>query len=251
MPASSSAGSGAAGAPDDSAPLVRLKGVTKRYTMGASPVHALDDVSLSLDEGRFAAVVGPSGSGKSTLLHLLAAMDRPTEGSIRVGDWEVGTLDRSEQAQYRRSMIGIIFQQFHLVPTMTAQENVALPMILAGTDPSVRADRAAECLEMVGLGDRLDHRPSELSGGEQQRVATARALVGDPPLLLADEPTGNLDAETGSQIIDLLERVNREQGRTVVVVTHHFEEVDHVTEEVFSLEDGRLVDVEDAAPAEA
>jgi ABC-type lipoprotein export system ATPase subunit len=251
MPASPSAGSGTAGAPDDSAPLVRLKGVIKRYTMGASPVHALDDVSLSLDEGRFAAVVGPSGSGKSTLLHLLAAMDRPTEGSIRVGDWEVGALDRSEQAQYRRSMIGIIFQQFHLVPTMTAQENVALPMILAGTAPGARADRAAECLEMVGLGDRLDHRPSELSGGEQQRVATARALVGDPPLLLADEPTGNLDAETGSQIIDLLERVNREQGRTVVVVTHHFEEVEHVTEEVFSLEDGRLVDVEDAAPAEA
>jgi ABC-type lipoprotein export system ATPase subunit len=137
-------------------------------------------------------------------------------------------------------MIGIIFQQFHLVPTMTAQENVALPMILAGVAPDDRNERAAECLEMVGLGDRLDHRPSELSGGEQQRVATARALVGDPPLLLADEPTGNLDSETGAQIVDLLEEVNRKQNRTVLVVTHHFDEIEHVTERVIRLRDGQI-----------
>jgi len=185
-------------------------------------------------------VVGPSGSGKSTLLYLLAAMDQPTSGSITVGDWSLDGLDSDAQSRYRRTMIGIIFQQFHLVPTMTAQENVALPMILAGVTPEERNERAAECLDMVGLGDRLDHRPSELSGGEQQRVATARALVGDPPLLLADEPTGNLDSETGAQIVDLLEEVNREQNRTVLVVTHHFDEIEHVTERVIRLRDGRI-----------
>jgi predicted ABC-type transport system involved in lysophospholipase L1 biosynthesis ATPase subunit len=167
-------------------------------------------------------------------------MDRPTSGSITVGDWSLDGLDSDAQSRYRRTMIGIIFQQFHLVPTMTAQENVALPMILAGVAPDDRNERAAECLEMVGLGDRLDHRPSELSGGEQQRVATARALVGDPPLLLADEPTGNLDSETGAQIVDLLEEVNRKQNRTVLVVTHHFDEIEHVTERVIRLRDGQI-----------
>jgi ABC-type lipoprotein export system ATPase subunit len=203
-------------------------------------VHALDDVSLDIPEGQFVGVVGPSGSGKSTLLYLLAAMDQPTSGSISVGDWSLDGLDADAQSRYRRTMIGIIFQQFHLVPTMTAQENVALPMILAGVAPEERSERAAECLDMVGLGDRLDHRPSELSGGEQQRVATARALVGDPPLLLADEPTGNLDSETGAQIVDLLEEVNREQNRTVLVVTHHFDEIEHVTERVIRLRDGQI-----------
>jgi ABC-type lipoprotein export system ATPase subunit len=203
-------------------------------------VHALDDVSIDIPEGQFVGVVGPSGSGKSTLLYLLAAMDRPTSGSITVGDWSLDGLDSDAQSRYRRTMIGIIFQQFHLVPTMTAQENVALPMILAGVAPDDRNERAAECLEMVGLGDRLDHRPSELSGGEQQRVATARALVGDPPLLLADEPTGNLDSETGAQIVDLLEEVNRKQNRTVLVVTHHFDEIEHVAERVIRLRDGQI-----------
>jgi ABC-type lipoprotein export system ATPase subunit len=203
-------------------------------------VHPLDDVTIDIPEGQFVGVVGPSGSGKSTLLYLLAAMDRPTSGSITVGDWSLDGLDSDAQSRYRRTMIGIIFQQFHLVPTMTAQENVALPMILAGVAPDDRNERAAECLEMVGLGDRLDHRPSELSGGEQQRVATARALVGDPPLLLADEPTGNLDSETGAQIVDLLEEVNRKQNRTVLVVTHHFDEIEHVTERVIRLRDGQI-----------
>ena len=243
MPDSSSVSSSTAatnGTGTPGSPLVRFDQVTKTYTRGQTPVHALDDVNLEIPEGQFVGVVGPSGSGKSTLLYMLAAMDQPTAGSISVGDWKLNTLTGDAQARYRRTMIGMIFQQFHLVPTMTAQENVALPMILAGVAPETRNDRAAECLEMVGLGDHLDHRPAELSGGEQQRVATARALVGDPPLLLADEPTGNLDSETGAQIVDLLASVHREQNRTVLVVTHHFDEIEHVTERVVRLRDGRI-----------
>jgi len=221
--------------------LVTFNNVARTYEMGSEIVTALTDINITIPDGQFVALVGPSGSGKSTFLHLLSAMDRPTEGTISVGDWDLGSLTRSEQARFRRSMIGIIFQQFHLVPTMTARENVALPLILAGVAPADRSGRAADALEVVGLGDRLDHRPSELSGGEQQRVAVARALVTDPPLLLADEPTGNLDSDTGEQIIDLLEQVHREQGRTVLVVTHHFQEVEHVTERVLRLRDGRII----------
>ena len=223
-------------------PLVRLRGVTKTYRRGGTPVHALRDVSLAIPEGAFVGVVGPSGSGKSTLLHLLAALDQPSAGTIRVGDWALGALDDAARARYRRSMVGLVFQEFHLVPTMTAQENVALPLLLAGVPPGERRPRARRTLETVGLGDRTDHRPAELSGGEQQRVATARALVGDPPLLLADEPTGNLDAETGARIIDLLARLRREDDRTVVVVTHHVEEIEHVTERRVRLRDGARAD---------
>ena len=222
--------------------LVHFEDVSKTYEMGSETVTALRDVTLSIPEGQFVAVVGPSGSGKSTFLHLLSAMDRPTTGEVRVGDWQLRALDRSQQSRFRRTMVGMIFQQFHLVPTMTARENVALPLVLAGMAPSERNGRAADALTTVGLGDRLDHRPSELSGGEQQRVAVARALVTDPPLLLADEPTGNLDSDTGRQIIDLLEHVHREQGRTVLVVTHHFEEVEHVSERVLQLQDGAILD---------
>ena len=210
--------------------------------MGAERVCALDDVTLSVPHGQFVAVVGPSGSGKSTLLHLLAALDRPTSGSVRVGDWTLDTLSPAEQARYRRSTVGIIFQQFHLIPTMTARENVALPLILAGVAPADRTDRAAACLDRVGLADRMTHRPAELSGGEQQRVATARALVGDPPLLLADEPTGNLDTDTGAQIIDLLARLHREHDRTVLVATHHPDELHGVAQRTLRLQDGALND---------
>jgi len=208
--------------------------------MGAARVHALDGVSLNIPRGQFVAVVGPSGSGKSTLLHLLAALDRPSQGTVRVGAWPLDTLSTEEQARYRRTMVGIIFQQFHLIPTMTARENVALPMILAGVAPADRSRRAAACLDMVALTDRMDHRPAELSGGEQQRVATARALVGDPPLLLADEPTGNLDTDTGAQIVDLLARLHRDHNRTVLVATHHPEELDGVAERIVHLQDGAV-----------
>jgi ABC-type lipoprotein export system ATPase subunit len=217
-----------------------LRGVSKRYRRGRSAVDALRDVSLTVPAGRFAAVVGPSGSGKSTLLHLAAALDRPSDGQIRLGEWRLADLSRGEQAQFRRRMVGIVFQQFHLVPTMTALENVALPMILAGAAPERRRARAEACLAQVDLADRAGHRPAELSGGEQQRVAVARALTGDPPLLLADEPTGNLDAETGAAVIDLLRDIHDEQGRTVVVVTHHFAEVEDAAEDVFRLRDGTL-----------
>jgi ABC-type lipoprotein export system ATPase subunit len=225
--------------PSDDA-FIQLRDVSKRYPMGTTPVDALDALTLDIPRGQFVAVTGPSGSGKSTLLHLLAALDTPSSGTIRVGDWQLGTLGRDEQAAYRRTMVGIIFQQFHLVPTMTARQNVALPMILAGVAPATRRARADECLAVVGLADRADHRPSELSGGEQQRVAVARALAPDPPILLADEPTGNLDTDTGEQIVQLLEDVHREQGRTVIVVTHHFTEVEAVTERRIQLRDGRL-----------
>lgn len=221
--------------------FVALRNVVKQYPMGTSAVRALDDISLTISEGEFVAVVGPSGSGKSTLLALLAAMDRPTAGAVRVGEWALHEMDTDAQSQYRRAMVGIIFQQFHLIPTMTALENVALPMVLAGRNPRERTERAQACLRAVGLMNRATHRPVELSGGEQQRVAMARALVQEPPLLLADEPTGNLDSETGAQIIHLLADLHRD-GRTVVVVTHHPAEVEHVAQRVIRLRDGRRAD---------
>ena len=208
--------------------------------MGSREVAALWSVDLALPAGQFTAVIGRSGSGKSTLLHLLAAMEQPTLGAITVGDWRLADLSRKEQARYRRQMVGMIFQQFNLVASMTAQANVELPLVLAGVAPAVRRKRAEACLDLVGLSHRLDHRPTELSGGEQQRVAIARALVHDPPLLLADEPTGNLDSTTGAQIVDLLARVHAEQGKSVLVVTHSLAEVEHVAEQVLELHDGRL-----------
>ena len=225
-------------------PLVHVKNVTKTYARGGSPVHALHDVSLSVPKGQFVGIAGPSGSGKSTLLHLLAALDAPSAGTLRVGDWTLGALDATEESQYRRTMVGLVFQQFHLIPTMTAHENVALPLVLAGVPPTPRSEQATRALEDVGLADRMNHRPSELSGGEQQRVATARALVGDPPLLLADEPTGNLDADTGAQIIALLARLHDTEERTVIVVTHHPAEIEAVSDQLFRLRDGRLVEAD-------
>ena len=224
------------------ASFVHLRNVSKVYERGDRPVHALQDFSLHVDRGTFVGVVGPSGSGKSTLLHLLAALDQPSDGTIQVGDWTLGALDTAARSQYRRSMVGLIFQQFHLIPTMTALENVVLPLLLAGVAPTDRTPKARHALNEVGLADRMDHRPAALSGGEQQRVATARALVGDPPLLLADEPTGNLDTDTGAQIIDLLTRLHAEHDRTVVVVTHHVDEIADVSERIVRLRDGRRVE---------
>jgi len=224
-----------------SSTLVRAQNVTKTYQQGRAPVHALRDVSLTIPTGQFVGVVGPSGSGKSTLLHLLAGLDQPSTGEIYVRDWRLDTLAPSTRARYRRTVVGLVFQQFHLVPSMTARENVALPLLLAGVQPTHRVERATDLLASVGLHDRMDHRPAELSGGEQQRVATARALVGDPPLVLADEPTGNLDAETGAQIIDLLTQVHHEQNRTVIVATHHVDEIEDATDQAVRLRDGALV----------
>lgn len=224
-----------------SSPLVQIRNLTKTYQRGDTTVEALRDVSLTVSEGAFIGVVGPSGSGKSTLLHLLAALDRPTAGYIQVRDWVLNALDGEARSQYRRSMVGLVFQEFHLIPTMTARENVALPLLLSGMPLDERSERARQMLRRVGLSDRRNHPPTELSGGEQQRVAAARALVGDPSLVLADEPTGNLDADTGAQIIDLLSRICRSENRTVVVVTHHREQIDPVADHIYHLRDGALV----------
>ncbi len=219
---------------------IALRNVSKTYRSGSHIVRALAGVSLAIPTGSFAAIVGRSGSGKSTLLHLLASMDVPSEGEVQVGSWQLGALSRADQARYRREMVGLVFQQFNLVPTMTALQNVTLPLVLAGAVPTGREARARAVLASVGMAHRLEHRPAELSGGEQQRVAIARALVADPPLVLADEPTGNLDSATATQIVELLARINREQGKTVVVVTHHFSEVASVVTQRVELVDGRL-----------
>jgi putative ABC transport system ATP-binding protein len=221
--------------------FISARDVTKTYQRGSTAVHALKAVSLTISRGQFVGIEGPSGSGKSTLLHLLAALDESSNGTLQVGNWALGALDSPGRTRYRRSMVGLVFQQFHLVPTMTARENVALPLLLVGVPPAERTRRADTTLTQVGLADRRDHRPAELSGGEQQRVATARALVGNPPLLLADEPTGNLDAETGGQIIDLLARLHREQNRTVVVATHHVDEITAHADRLLHLRDGARV----------
>jgi len=221
--------------------FIQFRGATKQYRRGPSVVSALRACHLTIEDGAFVGVVGPSGSGKSTLLHLLAALTPPSAGTLTVGDWTLPASSSDERTRYRREMVGLVFQQFHLVPTMTAHENVALPLLLAGVPPAERRDRAANWLRRVGLADRMTHRPSALSGGEQQRVATARALIGNPPLLLADEPTGNLDAETGGRVVDLLSQAHAD-GRTVVVATHHYDEIAAVTDRVVHLRDGAIVE---------
>ncbi|MBO2451497.1 ABC transporter ATP-binding protein [Actinomadura barringtoniae] len=183
-------------------------------------VDALRGVSLRINEGDFAAILGPSGSGKSTLMHLLGCLDRPTSGVLRIGGQDVAKLSPNALAELRNSQIGFVFQSFHLLPRTSARENVALPLVYRGIGRAERRRRATAALAKVGLDHRLGHRPSQLSGGEQQRVAIARALVGDPGVVLADEPTGNLDTRTGHEVMDLLERLNAEQGVAVVLVTH-------------------------------
>ena len=222
---------------------IRFVDVTKRYRTGdAEHVDALRGVTLTIEPGAFAAIVGRSGSGKSTLLHLLAAMDTPTGGEVTVGEWRLAGLGPREQARFRRTMVGMIFQSFNLVGTMTARANVELPLLLAGIPAGDRIARAQACLDAVGLGHRATHRPAELSGGEQQRVAIARALVHDPPILLADEPTGNLDSATAADVVALLADVAGTRGKTVVVVTHHFSEIEAVATHRITLHDGSIAE---------
>jgi putative ABC transport system ATP-binding protein len=212
---------------------------TKVYGSGDTAVIALDEVTLHLPAGQFSAIMGPSGSGKSTLVHCLAGLDSPTEGQVFVGDVELGTLSDRELTLLRRSRIGFVFQAFHLVPTLTARENITLPLTLAGRRP----DPAwfDQVIATVGLGDRLGHRPSELSGGQQQRVAMARALVSRPAIVFADEPTGNLDSRGGAELLDFLRRAVDEMGQTIVMVTHDPGAAAHADAVVF-LADGRIVD---------
>jgi len=201
-------------------PLIEVRDLTKVYGEGDTAVHALRGVSLDIRRGEFVAIMGPSGSGKSTFMHLLGCLDRPTCGSYRLAGKEVSRLSRDELADIRNRQIGFVFQSFNLLARTTALENVELPMLYAGVRQDERLRRARTLLESVGLGERLDHRPGELSGGQQQRVAIARALANGAPLLMADEPTGNLDSASSIEILTLFRHLNRERGITVVVVTH-------------------------------
>ncbi len=199
--------------------MIELDGVERTYVVGGSPVRALRNVRITIPAGDYVSVMGPSGSGKSTLLNILGCLDRPTAGSYRFAGEETANLAETQLSLLRRHQIGFVFQFFHLVPRLTALENVALPMVFAGIPPAERVRRAREVLEQVGLTPRAGHRPDQLSGGEQQRVAIARAVILKPALLLADEPSGNLDSASGREILNLIERMNQ-GGLTLIVVTH-------------------------------
>ena len=218
--------------------MISVRALSMRLASGGREVHVLTDVSLDVPAGQFLAIAGPSGSGKSTLLGLIAGLDQPTAGQIEVAGVDVTALDEDGLARFRRDHVGYVFQSFHLLPTLTAQENVAVPLELAGDAGA--AARAAALLAEVGLAARAHHYPVQLSGGEQQRVAVARAMARRPALLLADEPTGNLDSATGKQIIELLVSVNRRLGSTLVLVTHDAALAAHA-DRVVTLRDGRIV----------
>jgi ABC-type lipoprotein export system ATPase subunit len=228
----------------NASPIIQTRSLAKTYLIGNVRIAALEDVSLSVDEGRFVAVTGASGSGKSTLLNLLGGLDTPSAGTIEVAGALVSAMDRDALAKYRRFGAGMIFQSFNLVPSRTALENVELPLVFSDVDKKERRRRAAELLDRVGLAHRAGHRPPELSGGEQQRVAVARALVNDPRLLLADEPTGNLDSQTSREIVGLLAELNRSRRLTVVMVSHEESLVREYAQEVVRLRDGRVVGTE-------
>ncbi|MBA5942390.1 MAG: ABC transporter ATP-binding protein [Methanophagales archaeon] len=202
--------------------MIYTEYLTKVYLMGEAKVYALRDVNLKIQEGEFIAIIGSSGSGKSTLLNMIGCLDTPTSGAVFIDGIDTASLNEDELAEIRREKIGFIFQQFNLIHTLNALENVALPMFFAGVGREMRLNRAEELLVNLGLVDRMHHKPSELSGGQQQRVAIARALSNDPEVVIADEPTGNVDTETGNTIMDILKNLN-DDGRTIVVVTHDSE----------------------------
>ncbi|MEM9554903.1 MAG: ABC transporter ATP-binding protein [Acidobacteriota bacterium] len=217
-PAETTTSTGAAPAAD--APIVRIESLSKSYTRDRFAVEVLDDLDLAVQPGEFVALMGPSGSGKSTLLNLLAGIDQPSAGRIEVGGTDIARLGESALARWRQRHIGFIFQFYNLMPVLTAQENVELPLTLTRLRKASRRQKALTALDVVGLADRLDHFPRQLSGGQEQRVAIARAIVTDPTLLLADEPTGDLDVESAGEILDLLQQLNREFGKTIIMVTH-------------------------------
>jgi len=225
--------------PPAGAPAASAIGVTKEYGVGDARVLALDDVSVDIGAGRFTAIMGPSGSGKSTLLHVLAGLDRPSAGQIRIGDVDITTMNDKQLTLLRRDRVGFIFQAFNLLPTLTAAENIALPARIAGRKPD--AAWVQQIVETVGLGERLSHRPSELSGGQQQRVAAARALATRPDIVFADEPTGALDKRSGEELLCFLQHAVRELGQTVVMVTHDPVAAAHADRVLF-LSDGDIVD---------
>ncbi|MFD1544366.1 ABC transporter ATP-binding protein [Nonomuraea guangzhouensis] len=206
--------------------------LTRRYQLDGVAVEALRGVSLRIGPGEFVAIIGPSGSGKSTLMHLLGCLDQPTSGRLRVNGVEMSQLSDTQLAELRNKTIGFVFQSFHLLARTTALENVALPLVYRGVGKAERRARARAALESVGLGHRMDHRPSQMSGGEQQRVAIARALVGQPKVLLADEPTGNLDTRNGAEVMAILDRLNSDSGVAVVLVTHEPEVAEHARRQI-------------------
>jgi putative ABC transport system ATP-binding protein len=208
--------------PETEAPeiLIEVRNVSKTYIRGRESVEVLNELDLDVPEGAFEALMGPSGSGKSTLLHLIAGLDTPTGGSIRVSGVDLGSMSETERAGWRARNVGFIFQTYNLMPVLTAAENVELPLLLTSLSSSERKRRAQIALQAVGIADRADHRPNQLSGGQQQRVAIARAIVSDPTLIVADEPTGDLDRHSADQILNLLERLNRELKKTIIMVTH-------------------------------
>jgi putative ABC transport system ATP-binding protein len=219
--------------------ILRARGVRREYRVGEQLVHAVRGVDLDIDDGAWVAIVGPSGCGKSTMLNLLGAIDRPTSGRIDVGGRDVSAMRDAEATAFRLRSIGFVFQRFYLMPTLSARENVELPMAEAGVAAAARSVRARELLDYVGLAARERHRPSQLSGGEQQRVAIARALANRPALLLADEPTGELDAATGAEIIELFARLNAD--RTTIVVVTHDEELASAASRVVHMRDGSIL----------
>jgi len=221
-------------------PIIETKELVKEYPQGDTALRVLDKVNFTVTEGEFMAVMGPSGSGKSTLLNMIGALDKPTSGKVLIKGTDLSTLDDNQLADLRSREIGFVFQFFNLVHRMDALGNVGLPMAIAGTPRSERRERAAKLLELVGLGPRMDHKPTELSGGEQQRVAIARALANNPSVLLCDEVTGNLDSKTGEDIMHLLRDFNKEQGKTFVLITHD-PVVAQATDRLIQLHDGAIV----------
>ena len=222
--------------------ILEARNVTREYPMSAETVHALSEVSVAIEPGEFLAILGSSGSGKSTLLNLFGGLDRPTAGEVLFDGQSLAPLSAWEMSRYRLRKVGMIFQNFNLIPTMTARENVSLALAFAGLGRSLRQQRAGDLLDRVGLAARADHRPSELSGGEQQRVSIARAIANEPQALLADEPTGNLDSSRAAEVVGLLDEMRRRDGKTIVLVTHDQELAARYATRLIRLKDGKVIE---------
>ena len=217
--------------------IVKLTGISKTYQMGNVQIRAVDNVDLSIQEGSFSSIAGASGAGKSTLLHIIGCLDSSSSGNVQINGQIVGDLNDSALTRFRKTNVGFVFQFFNLIPTLTAKENVLVPAMF---DKDHKVEKAEELLAKVGMAHRMEHHPNELSGGERQRVAIARALINDPPIILADEPTGNLDSQTGSEIIELFKELNR-QGKTIILVTHE-KDIASFADRIITIKDGRLQD---------
>jgi len=222
-------------------PAIRLNGIVKAYTRGSQKVEVLHGLSLAIERGEFVSIMGPSGSGKTTLLNLIAGLDAPTSGELEVAGRRIDKLSRGELPAWRARNIGFVFQFYNLLPVLTAARNVEVPLLLTRLTTAQRRERVAAALQLVGLADRAEHRPNELSGGQQQRVSIARALVSDPSLFVCDEPTGDLDRDSAEGILELLQMLNRDQAKTIVMVTHDPLAADHATR-IVHMDKGRLVD---------